>query len=309
MNILSLFDGMSCGQIAINKLNIPYNNYFASEIDKYAIETTKKNYPNTKHIGSVVDVNADELPNIDLLIGGSPCQNFSFACKPKGMVTKNNIEILSLDHYLEMKEDGYEFSGESYLFWEYVRLLKQTNPKYFLLENVVMPKKWENLITEIMGVKPILINSNLVSAQDRKRLYWTNIEIGESRLEDKGIVLKDIVIPSEEVEPKFWYDKEFEYKGDDHKIQCILGIKGHDILKRVYNLNNKCGTLTKCGGGNLQKKVYQDSKCRKLTPLEYERLQTVPDNYTEGVSNTQRYNMLGNGWTVDVITFILRHMA
>ena len=132
INVLSLFDGMSCGQIALNKVGIKYENYFASEIEERAIEVAMDNYPNTKQIGSVVDIKGVELPKIDLLIGGSPCQSFSLAGTKKGMVTTENIEVLTLEHYLQLKNDGYSFSGQSYLFWEYVRLLKETNPTYFL---------------------------------------------------------------------------------------------------------------------------------------------------------------------------------
>jgi DNA (cytosine-5)-methyltransferase 3A len=138
MNVLSLFDGCSCGQQALERANIKVNNYFASEIDKYAIKVTMANYPNTIQLGSVVDIKGADLPKIDLLIGGSPCQSFSFAGKRKGMSTKCNQEILTLEQYLELKEDGFQFEGQSYLFWEYVRILNEVKPKYFLLENVLV---------------------------------------------------------------------------------------------------------------------------------------------------------------------------
>jgi len=284
--VLSLFDGMSCGQIALRKLGIEYKEYYASEIDKDAMFIAKKNFPNTKHIGDVTKVQGNDLPKIDLLMGGSPCQNLSLA-------VINNIK-----HNKGL--DG-EKSG---LFYEYLRLLTETKPKYFLLENVGgMRTKDKDLITETLGVEPLQINSNLFSAQDRDRYYWTNIPV-DLNIKDKGIVLKDICLNAVEVDSKFWYDKEFTYNGDDKKVQASLHLNGHDILKRVNNLNDKSATLTCCRGGNLQKKVFQNGKCRKLTPLEYERLQTVPDNYTLGVSDSQRYNMLGNGWTVDVIAHI-----
>jgi len=136
MNVLSLFDGMSCGQIALNRAEIFYDNYYASEIDKYAISVTQKNYPNTKHLGNVKEIDYSKLPKIDLLIGGSPCQSFSFAGKQKGMTTKDNVEILTLEHYLQLKNNGFEFQGQSYLFWEYMNTLTILKPKYFLLENV-----------------------------------------------------------------------------------------------------------------------------------------------------------------------------
>lgn len=284
--VLSVFDGMSCGQLALQRAGIEYKEYYASEIDKDAMFIAKKNFPNIKHIGDVTKVKGQELPKIDLLIGGSPCQNLSLA-------VINNIK-----HNKGL--DG-EKSG---LFYEYLRLLTETKPKYFLLENVGgMRTKDKDLITDALGVKPLQINSNLFSAQDRDRYYWTNIPV-DLNIKDKGIVLKDICLNADEVDTKFWYDKEFTYNGDDKKVQATLHLNGHDILKRVNNLNDKSATLTCCRGGNLQKKVFQNGKCRKLTPLEYERLQTVPDNYTFGVSDSQRYNMLGNGWTVDVIAHI-----
>ena len=180
-----------------------------------------------------------------------------------------------------------------------------------------MQKKWENVISECLCVQPILIDSALVCAADRKRLYWTNIP-DVTQPEDKGVVLKDIVQYSNDVPEKYWYSKPFTYNGDNQKVQCTLEMKGHRHMKEVYNLNGKCCTLTTCNGGNLQKKVYQDGKCRKLTPLEYERLQTLPDNYTlkglyngieKIISNSKRYNACGNGWTVDIIAYIFSHLG
>jgi DNA (cytosine-5)-methyltransferase 3A len=204
INVLSLFDGMSCGQQALERTGIEVYNYFASEIDKYAIQVTMANYPDTKQLGSVVNVDGYSLPKIDLLIGGSPCQSFSFAGKRKGMSTKCETEILTLDHYLELKNDGFEFEGQSYLFWEYMRLLNETKPTYFLLENVEMGEKWEKVLSKAIGVNGIHINSSLVSAQNRKRIYWTNIGMQPGGLfgdlvsiidkpKDKGILLKDIL--------------------------------------------------------------------------------------------------------------------
>ena len=273
-NVLSLFDGMSCGQLALDTLGIKVNNYFASEIDPYAIKIAKKNYPNTKHIGSVVDVKGSDLPEIDLLIGGSPCQSFSNAGERTGM------------------------DGKSKLFWEFVRVLKETNPTYFLLENVRMKKEWENIITEQLGVKPILINSRLVSAQNRPRLYWTNIPNIEQPM-DRGLVLADILEDT-------WDDK------------FNLSEKACDYMSRLRNgkprweyhtnpLNGKSACLT----ANMYKGVPYGvikEQLRRLTPVECERLQTVPDNYTAGVSDTQRFKMLGNGWTVDIIAHLLNNM-
>lgn len=204
MNVLSLFDGMSCGQQALERAGIKVDNYFASEIDKYAIQVTMANYPETIQLGSVIDIDTSKLPQIDLLIGGSPCQSFSFAGKRKGMSTKDNIEILTLAHYLKLKDEGYEFEGQSYLFWEYIRIMQEVKPKYFLLENVMMGEKWERVISKTLGVNPVEINSSLVSAQNRRRLYWTNIGMVSAGLfgdmesiikqpKDVGILLKDIL--------------------------------------------------------------------------------------------------------------------
>lgn len=291
MNVLGLFDGKSGGQIALDRLNIKVENYFASEIDKFAIATTKKNFPNTKHIGNVLEVKGSDLPKIHVLLGGTPCQNLSIS-------VINNIK----------HNKGLE-GEKSKLFYEYVRIKEETNPTFFLLENVgSMSDKDKDIISEALGVEPICIDSNLVSAQDRKRYYWTNIPFNE-QIVDKGIILADIVLPSTEVPEKYWYTQDFTYHGDDAKVQATLHVNGHDILKRVYNLNGKCGTLTCVRGGNHQKKVFQDGRCRKLTPLEYERLQTMNDNHTEGVSDTQRYNMCGNGWTIDVIVLLLKGLT
>jgi len=290
MNVLSVFDGMSCGRIALERAGIKVNNYYSSEIDKYAIQIANKNYPQdaVNRLGDVTTIKASDLPKIDLLIGGSPCQNLSLAII-------NNVK-----HNKGL--DG-EKSG---LFYEYLRLKIELKPKYFLLENVSgMKVKDKDLISSALGVEPIQINSNLFTAQDRDRCYWTNIPV-DLDIEDRGILLKDIILDYDKVDDSFWYKIPFKYNGDDEKIQCTLNLKGHDIMKRVYNINGKVGTLTCCRGGNLQKKIYQNGKCRKLTPLEYERLQTVPDNYTYGVSNSQRYNLLGNGWTVDVIAHIFK---
>lgn len=213
INVLSLFDGMSCGQQALERAGIEVNKYFASEIDKYAIKVTMANYPDTIQLGSVVDVKGADLPKIDMLIGGSPCQSFSFAGKRKGMSTKCNQEILTLEQYLELKEQGFEFEGQSYLFWEYVRVLNEVKPKYFLLENVMMEEKWSKIINKTLGVNFLDINSSLLSAQNRRRLYWTNIGLKPSGLfgylestikqpKDKGILLKDIL--EDEVDDKYF---------------------------------------------------------------------------------------------------------
>lgn len=290
MNVLSLFDGISCGRVALERAGIPIGNYYASEIDKYAIQATNKNYPNTIQLGDITNITNEDLDNlgeIDLIMGGSPCQDLSNYKYDRGEVTGLNGE-------------------KSGLFYKYIRVLKHVKPKYFILENVAsMQDKWKNLISEILGVEPIMINSSLVCAAERKRYYWTNIP-NVTIPEDKGIVLRDIVLDESDVEGKYWYDRPFIYNGDEEKVQCTLELKGHRQMKEVYNLNGKSNTLLCDGnGGNLQKKVYQNGRCRKLTPLEYERLQTLPDNYTQGLSDSRRYTAIGNGWTVDVIAHIL----
>lgn len=290
MRVLSLFDGISCGQIALERAGIKVDEYLASEIDKYAIQVAMKNYPNTIQLGDVSKIDGYTLPKIDILIGGSPCQDLSNYKYSNGGVK------------------GLEGSKSS-LFYHYVRILKETKPKYFFLENVAsMQSKWKDVISEELGVQPIMINSSLVCAAERKRYYWTNIP-NLSQPKDLGILLKDIVLKEEEVPEKYWYNKEFTYNGDHKKVQCTLHLNGHRQIKEVYNLNAKSNTLTCDGnGGNLQKKVFQNGKCRKLMPIEYERLQTLPDNYTEGISDSRRYTTIGNGWTVDVIAHIFKEI-
>jgi len=379
MNVLSLFDGMSCGRIALERCGFKVDNYFASEIDKFAIKVAKANYPDTVHLGDVSkirtrddhimyfdgdDVDTPQLmkirqAKIDILIGGSPCQGFSFAGGQ-----------LAFD------------DPRSKLFFEYVRLLKELKPKYFLLENVNMKQEYQDIISSLLGVEPIRINSNLVSAQNRDRLYWTNIPVLNPP-RNRNIMLKDILEDG-------WTDRDKShcidanyFKGGNLKSYfqknrrqlvfdmeldgtgLILAghadLKGHDYNRRVYDPEGKAPSLCAASGGNLEPKVllrgarivnrrldedgkrkdndksiplksrvevredeksnclstiYKDSivadidqlQWRKLTPLECERLQTVPENYTDHVSNTQRYRMLGNGWTVDVICHILEGM-
>ena len=296
MNVLSMFDGMSCGQIALNRLGIPYKKYYAAELDKYAIQVTQANFPDTVQLGDVTSqafmnwVNAmADKGGIDLLIGGSPCQGFSFAGKR-----------LNFD------------DPRSKLFWVFVKVLKKLKPKYFMLENVRMKKESLDIITEALGVEPIFINSSLVSAQNRQRYYWTNIPV-DGLPNDRGIKLKDILEP---VEPCKFKGGNLKTYFEKHRQQlvfskdglCHVGdadIRGNQTVKRVYHPDGKAPTLTTMGGGHREPKVLTSPiSWRKLTPLECERLQTVPDGYTDHVSNTQRYRMLGNGWTVDVVAHI-----
>ena len=425
MNVLSLFDGMSCTQIALKNLGIKVDKYYASEIDKYAIKVARENFPNTVHLGDIKNITgSDFICDIDLIVAGSPCQGFSFAGKQ-----------LAFD------------DPRSALFFEFIRLLKEVKPKYFLLENVRMKKEHMDVISQqvsdiypecsngsLFGIEPIKINSALLSAQSRNRLYWTNIPNIEQP-KDLGIVLRDILEPSEEWGERPQYLKnEFAgrergtlVKDIDEKSACLnatmykgqistyvkkradedlkkmttkdgkafvltasyqgaaswnsierkqrtmvptydtpkqvgtaADLKGYDIIKRVYSEDGKSPTLTTMGGGHREPKVAvkggalrarsknkegknvewkktkpqqmlelrKDDKSnsltsstkdslavkeeeltwRKLTPLECERLQTVPDNYTAAVSNTQRYKMLGNGFTIKVIEHILTNM-
>ena len=387
MNVLSLFDGMSCGQIALKKLGIKVDNYYASEIDKYAIEVTQANFPNTIQLGDVTKLDTSKLPHIDLIMGGSPCQGFSRA----------NNNALAFD------------DPRSALFFEFVRCVNELQPKYFLLENVNMKKEWLDTITQYIGVDGIKINSSLVSAQNRVRWYWTNIP-NIQQPEEKGIVLKDILENTSTVEEKkyykphkvgmnkeqmietttsdngitnikkgtsgkSWFFEQQTYSKDSKKTRSLKAgggsgnipkvietkpkligrdnTKGHDILKRIYSEDGKsptitahagkgtvpkveikpkqvgiaedikgfdaikrvyspqgkAPTLTTCGGGHREPKVAQaDFVWRKLSPLECMRLQTVPDDYLMPVSNSRKYMLLGNGWTVDVICHILKNM-
>ena len=291
MNVLSLFDGMSCGQIALNRAGIKYDNYYASEIDKYAIQVTQHNYPNTIQLGSITELITELTPKIDLVIGGSPCQSFS------------------------RSGDGTGFDGKSGLFWEYVRVLKELNPKYFLLENVVMKKEWEKIITDAMGVEPVMIDSKFFSAQKRQRLYWTNIPF-DKNIEDKNINILDILQPNGNEKIINDHPVVLDIKDGVFKIKnatktgylyakhgdCVNLEVPNSKTRRGRVSNGKTNTLnTACNYG-----VIVDGTLRELNILEYERLQTLPDNYTSPASLNERKKMIGNGWTVDVITHIFK---
>lgn len=283
MNVLSLFDGISCGRVALERAGIPIEKYYASEIDKHAIQITQMNYPDTIQIGDVCDVNPDDYKNIDLLIGGSPCQSLS----------------------ITMGQTRTSLNGKSKLFFEYLRIFKAIKPKWFLLENVAsMNKESRDTISELLGVQPILINSNCFSAQDRPRLYWTNIPVNAFGLQESNLCLKDIL--EESVNEKYFYSYPLTNINMAKQVCAIMEYKNNDMHKRIFNPAFKCHTLTTCGGGNTQKKVYVDGRARKLTPKEYERLQTLPDNYTDCVADSHRYSAIGNGWTVDVIAYIFK---
>ena len=371
MNVLSCFDGSSCGQLALQRSGITFDGkgstYYASEIDKYAIQVTQANFPNTIQVGDISKYLANpmylqgrDVPKIDLIMGGSPCQGFSFA-----------------GHQLNFDDP------RSKLFFEFIRLKNGLNPKYFLLENVKMKKESMDIITKYMGVEPIEINSSLLSAQNRKRLYWTNIPF-DRNIDDLGIVMQDILEDGYATDVMtnadgkshcltaryngaVWWNsierkqrtmvlKDNPTVSKDGLIRVgTADLRGHDSIKRVYAQEGKAPTLTTMQGGHREPKVAvgrivnrrldengtrkdeqldlpftrqlevradEKSNClttvqkdnvlvskdmwRKLTPLECERLQTMPDNYTNHVSNSQRYKMIGNGWTVDVIAHILK---
>ena len=284
---------MSCGQIALTELGIKIDNYYASEIEKNAIKVTQDNFPNTMQLGDVTKITEEflqTLPKIDLVIFGSPCRSLSKATA--GRKKYNN---------------GLE--GISWLFYpcnDILQWIKKYNKPdvKFLVENVDSNKTNDiNEMSNLLGVQPVMIDSNLFTAQDRKRNYWTNISIAPLPT-SCDIVLKDIM--DNNVDEKYFYDKPFTYNGDDKKVQATLHINGHDILKRVNNKNFKSPTLTSCRGGNLQKKVFDNGRCRKLTPNEYRKLQTIPDWYQMNVSDSQIYNMCGDGWSIEVIKHIFK---
>jgi DNA (cytosine-5)-methyltransferase 3A len=257
--VLSLFDGCAGARQALDNLGIDCD-YYASEIDKYAIQIALKNYPEIIQLGDITKLNENNLPNnIDLLIGGSPCQSLSVAGR--------------------QKESGLE-AGKSVLFWEYIRILNLVKPKYFVLENVASMKNADrDRISEIIGVEPIKINSALLTAQTRKRYYWTNIP-NITQPDDKGILLKDIL-----------------ESGDTDKLKSYC-------ITATYQRACKTDYLK----FSMRQMVFNNNNLRKLTPIECERLQGMKENYTSGVSDTQRYKMIGNGFTIPVIEHILKHI-
>ncbi|MGI6125020.1 MAG: DNA (cytosine-5-)-methyltransferase, partial [Acetivibrionales bacterium] len=276
----SLFDGISCGHVALRKAGYNVDNYFASEIDPNAIKVTQKNFPDTKQLGDVQQVHATKLPKIDLLIGGSPCQGFSNAGKRK------NFD-----------------DPRSRLFWEYVRILKETQPKYFLLENVVMKQEWQDVISDAVGVKPIMINSALTSAAVRKRLYWTNIPDIEQP-EDYGITFGDVREHGHPKDNMYYTDKAMDWirKQEDRTGKKLRIIGDSDKMQMLEASMFKKYSAQRFFG------IQDTYGLRYITPLECERCMNVPDGYTDCISNTARYKALGNGWEVNTITHIFKHM-
>lgn len=339
MNVLSLFDGISCGQLALKKAGIDYSNYFASEIEKAPMQVAKKNFPNTTHIGDVRLLNVPENLEIDLLIGGSPCQSFSFAGKRNGMTTKCELEIKTLGEYLKLKEENFEFEGQSYLFWEYMRLAYQAKPKWFLLENVLMNSKWKDVISEALNCKPVFINSNSVSAQNRKRLYWTNIPFDSSFAEKESELQLGHIVSEENIDFQLTSTIEFKKLKEQLEQTFIDGLLFEHIERNTWTervFKKDKNTLAYRKTFSQMKSLFDKSNClttsgqsftntgstnivfvtkegklniRPLNPTECERLQTVPDGYTEGVSRNKRIAMLGNAWTVDVIANIFKGLS
>ena len=323
MNVLSLFDGMSCGMIALDRLGIKVDKYYASEIDKYAMQVSAANYPEIIQVGDVCDLKSEDFKDIDLILAGSPCQGFSFSGK------------------------GLAFDDpRSALFFEFIRLLKEIKPKYFLLENVKMKKEYLDIISEYTEVEPIFIQSSLVSAQSRQRYYWTNIP-NIKQPKDGGIALKEIL----EYQPDSYTIMSDKFSKRQEGRKCLVDMnkeKAASLSAMEYVKNGRQGDYLACdadgkprivcaayrgrynedGSISQRLELRKDDKTntittvqkdnvltkdqaywRKLTPIECERLQTVsPDNYTNHVSNTQRYKMLGNGWTIEVIAHILQNM-
>lgn len=285
MNVLSLFDGISCGQLALKRAGIGIDKYFASEVDKYAIKITQQNFPNTVQIGDVRIVSGDRLPKIDLLLAGSPCQGFSFAGKQ-----------------LNFND------SRSSLFFEFVRILKETKPRYFLLENVRMKQEYQDMISEVLGVKPTLINSADFSAQDRKRLYWTNIDMPQIQTKSDAVV-EDVLQPliNRNIVRAEQVIRNSRYRTNR---RLIAYIKSNSQGNRIYTTKGKSSCLCgEAGGRGAKTGLYSDETLnviRKLSAEEAELLQTLPMGYTDGISKTQRLRALGNGWTVDVVAHILK---
>jgi len=324
MNVLSLFDGISCARVALDRASVPVKTYFACEIDKNAIKVSQRNFPDIVRLGDVREVTSLPEP-IDLLIGGSPCTDLSIA--------KKNRQGLAGEH--------------SSLFWEYVRLWKVIAPRFFILENVAsMPKADRDVITETMGVEPILIDAALVSAQTRKRLFWTNLPT--SQPPDRGILLRDILEP--EVDASYTIQgkaftptaqtgrnptKKLGYVGEhDHQAKRVYDEEGkvpalnvvcnsmvktglyyttrhqanlRDTNDKAFCLTSTCYKGSQANGTTLV--TVGEDRIRKLTPVECERLQGLPDGYTEGIAKTNRYKALGNAFNVDVIAHLLSTMS
>ena len=268
--------------VALERAGIPVDRYVAYEIEPNAIKISQKNYPQIERCGDVTTADFTQYQGFDLVIGGSPCQSLSI------------VQSQTRQH----------LDGKSKLFFEFVRALKEVKPKYFLFENVAsMNEESKQVISGLLGCEPVFIDSKNFSAQERPRYYWTNIPVDVLKHSESSLVLGNVL--ETWVPEKYFYNHPLENIDLSKQVCATMIYKNHDMHKRIFNPAFKCHTLTTCGGGNTQKKVLVNGRARKLTPLEYERLQTLPDNYTAGVADSHRYTAIGNGWTVDVIAYIL----
>jgi site-specific DNA-cytosine methylase len=289
-NVFSCFDGISAVQQSLVKGNIKYDNYYSSEIDKHAITVTQSNFPNTIQVGDIRNLNGKDFEDVDLFVAGSPCTDFSIMGRKKGMITIDNIIIKSLDHYLELKNSGIEFVGESYLFWEALRLMKEMKPIYFIFENVVMKDYWKEFFTNELGVQPHRINSSFFSAQNRDRYYWTNIFNIPTPI-DKGILLSDIIPGAIGAAKRGVYSKKdgrYVYPlqlRKDGKANCL--VTKPNTTNCFININGEYNVIP---------------------PEVAETLQTIPSGYTRMIPKYKRYKVLGNSMTVDVIEHIVSNM-
>ena len=304
-NVLSLFDGISCGAQALKDSNVKFNNYYSSEVDKSAIKIALHNHPEIIPVGDVRNLIGKDFKGVDLIIGGSPCQNFSFCGTRKGMTTKEGIEVTSLKQYLQLKKEGFEFEGQSYLFWEFVRLVKEIKPKYFLLENVRMDKKWEDLISEILGVKPVKINSSRVVPQNRFRNYWTNIPTTVP--EDRSVQLSDFIRQAV---------TGVGFRGvKDPKKPIKTGKVGYTVRMQIRKDNIANAIITSLGnaqsGSGTGHYLTVDNMIRTFKSADCEILQGLPEGYTDvpGISENKKIHALGNGWTVPVIAHIFNGIS
>lgn len=285
MKVLSLFDGISCGLVALKQLGFNIEEYHAFEIDENAIKISSKNHPEIIRHGNVMDSDFTEFVGIDLLIGGSPCQDLS--------ISKAGREGLK--------------GEKSSLFWKYKEALDNAKPKYFLFENVAsMKDKDRNVITEALGVEPVMINSSSFVPQNRERYYWTNIPYEQV---SQGIGMSFRNIMELQAPEKYYYKKEFVL--DDDKTKNVIGtlfVNTYEANRRIFNPDGIIGCLTCVTGGYQEKKVYDDKagRVRKILPIEYERLQGLPDGYTEGLCDSKRYSVCGNGWTIPVIAHLFK---
>ena len=298
VKVLSLFDGISCGMVALERAGYKVERYYAYEIEPSAITISKKNYPEIIQLGDVFNTDFAQfaVQEIDFLLGGSPCTFWSKAKCSKTAKQKRETETEGM---------GWK------LFERYLEAKKIAQPKYFLYENNYgIAQEIQDAISEKLGVEPIMIDSALVSAQRRKRLYWTNIP-GVQQPEDKGILTKDIICNDESLIKHFDDRIRNTLKITENYIKYDLGGKGHYSQQdRMYFLNKKAPTIPRCRTETKFNVYLGGETYKKTCPVEIERLQTLPDNYTEGVPKTRRYEALGNGWTVDVIAHILSyHLA